>query len=313
MSDATSHEAPIAFAGGTLDRADPVRTDPARLAAAWADPRARVLLLDGLDPMIEGPMVEGPMVEGPMIEGEDRLATGPVAPGAVLAGHVLLGLDGEGAPVFVSLDMATPEEPPSFPPKVWSLVPLLGSADAALFGTARSLVDWHARHPFCARCGQPTVPAKAGWSRQCGACAAEHFPRVDPVVIMLAEHEGRVLIGRNPRFPPRRFSALAGFVEPGETIEEAVRRELFEEAGVRAGRVDYLMSQPWPFPSQLMIACMAQAQSDAITLDTNELAEAMWVDRETVRQAFDDPDHAPFLPPSTIAIAHHMLRAWLAL
>jgi NAD+ diphosphatase len=287
----------IAFAGGLLDRADPVRTDPEKLAAAWAHPRARLLHLDGLDPLVDG---------------ENRLVTGPVPHGAALEGHVLLGLDDEGAPWFVSLDVASPEEPPSFPPKVWTIVPLLGAGEAALFGTARSLVDWHRRHPFCACCGSATAPAKAGWSRKCPACGAEHFPRVDPVVIMLAEFEGRVLIGRNPRFPPRRFSALAGFVEPGETVEEAVRRELFEEAGVRAGRVDYLMSQPWPFPSQLMIACMAQVDSDAILLDTNEIAEAMWVSREEVACAFDDPDNALFLPPSDIAIAHHMLKVWLA-
>jgi NAD+ diphosphatase len=297
MSETMASPVILAFTGGALDRADPVRTDADKLAAAWSHPQARILALDGLDPMVDG---------------DNRLMSAPVPEDAALAGHVLLGLDAAGAPWFVALDQPLSDEPPSFPPKVWSIVPLLGPAQAAIFGTARSLVDWHKRHPFCACCGSPTDPVKAGWSRKCPNCGAEHFPRVDPVVIMLAEYEGKVLVGRNPRFPPRRFSALAGFVEPGETIEEAVGRELFEEAGVHTGRIDYLMSQPWPFPSQLMIACIAQAESDALSLDTNEIAEAIWVTRDQVRQAFADPDNAAFLPPSEIAVAHHMLKAWLA-
>ena len=182
--------------------------------------------------------------------------------------------------MFISLIVEKKDEPPVFPPKVWQIVPLLSHAEAALYGGARSLVDWHDRHQHCARCGAQTHAVKAGWSRQCGTCSAEHFPRTDPVVIMLAEYEGKVLIARGIRFPPGRFSALAGFVEPGETIEEAVRREIWEECGVRTGRVDYLFSQPWPFPSQLMIACVAQALGDELTLDTQEIAEAMWVSRE---------------------------------
>jgi NAD+ diphosphatase len=203
------------------------------------------------------------------------------------------------------------ELPPTFPPRVWQIAALLQADELAIYGAARSLADWHQRHQFCAKCGHPTAPIKVGWARQCGACATEHFPRTDPVVIMLAEYEGKVLVGRNGRFPPRRFSALAGFIEPGETIEEAVRRELFEEAGIRVGRVDYLMSQPWPFPSQLMIACVAQAENDALTLDATEIVEAMWVSRADVVKAFAEDDDALFLPPSGIAVAHHMLKLWL--
>src|SRR5690606_10104640 len=211
---------------------------------------------------------------------------GPVRPAAALADLGRLGRRDDGTPVFVSLHMARSGEPPSHPspnalPKVWQTVPLLTPEEAALYGGARSLVDWHDRHPFCARCGAPTLPVKAGWARQCGACQTEHFPRTDPVVIMLAEYEDKVLVGRGIRFPPGRFSALAGFVEPGESFEEAVRRELWEEAGIRIGRVDYLMSQPWPFPSQLMIACMAQALGDELTLDVEEVPEAMWVTRQS--------------------------------
>jgi NAD+ diphosphatase len=292
-----SGASPIAFAGGPLDRADQVRADPEQLAVIWADPRARIVVLDGLDPV---------PAEGGMLE------TMPIGPDAQVVDHALLGLRPDGSPLFVSLlPYPASEQAPTFPPRVWQLAALLQAEELAIYGGARSLADWHHRHQFCAKCGQPTAAIKAGWARRCGACAAEHFPRTDPVVIMLAEYEGKVLVGRNGRFPPRRFSALAGFVEPGETIEEAVRRELFEEAGVRVGRVDYLMSQPWPFPSQLMIACVAQAENDDLTLDTAEIVEAMWVSRAEVVKAFAEDEDALFLPPSGIAVAHHMLKLWL--
>ena len=299
MSEAIdrSEAVPIAFSGGPLDRVDQIRADPERLAETWVDPRSRIIVLDGLDPV---------PAEGGLLE------TTPVAEGARPIDHALLGLRPDGSPLFVSLlPYPASEQAPTFPPRVWQIAALLQAEELAIYGGARSLADWHHRHQFCAKCGQPTAPIKAGWARRCGACAAEHFPRTDPVVIMLAEYEGKVLVGRNERFPPRRFSALAGFVEPGETIEEAVRRELFEEAGIRVGRVDYLMSQPWPFPSQLMIACVAQAEDDALTLDTNEIAEAMWVSRADVIKAFAEDEDALFLPPSPIAVARHMLEAWL--
>ena len=288
--------APIAFAGGPLDRVDQIRIDPDMLAAVWSEPRARIVILDGLDPMVGEPGL---------------LAVAPVSPGAVLGDHALLGVRPDGTPLFVSLLPTEPTAPPTFPPKVWQMAALLQAGELAIYGGARSLADWHQRHQFCAKCGAPTAPVKGGWARQCGTCGTEHFPRTDPVVIMLAEYEERVLIGRNGRFPPGRFSALAGFVEPGETIEEAVRRELWEEAGIRTGRVDYLMSQPWPFPSQLMIACIAQAEDDALTLDIAEIAEAMWVSREDVRRALAEEEGALFLPPSPIAVARYMLEHWL--
>ena len=297
MSKTEPAQAPlIPFTGGPLDRVDQVRVDPAQLAAAWADPRARIVQLDGLDPVLSA---------------GGTLATIPAPAEAALADHALLGIRPDGAPLFASLRVTPPSEPPAVPPRVWQIAAEMQAEDLAIYGGARSLVAWHQRHRFCANCGQPTVPVKGGWSRRCEACATEHFPRTDPVVIMLAEYEGKVLIARSPRFPPGRFSALAGFVEPGESFEEAVRRELWEETGIRIGRVDYLMSQPWPFPSQLMIACMAQALDDALTLDLTEVAEAMWVSRADVAKAFAGDADARFLPPTRIAVAHHMLKHWL--
>ncbi|MGK2908618.1 MAG: NAD(+) diphosphatase [Sphingobium sp.] len=294
------------FVGGTLDRADNVRNDPALVAQAFADPRARLLLLDGLHPRADG----------------TKLETGAIPPGANLSEFALLGV-GEDGPLFVWLDPASGYAA-RFAPEVWNIAGLLAPDQLALYGTARSVVDWHARHSFCANCGTPTAPIKAGWARRCPAgavsgseseprgCGAEHFPRVDPVTIMLAEHGGRVLVGRQPRFPAGRYSALAGFVEPGETIEEAVARELWEEAGIVVDDVRYAMSQPWPFPSSLMIACVAKARSDVLTIDTTELEDAMWVDADGVRAAMAGEPDAPFIAPPEMAVAHHLFKFWLA-
>ena len=182
-------------------------------------------------------------------------------------------------------------------------------------GGARALVDWHARHRFCARCGAGTVLAKGGWQRNCGSCKAEHFPRVDPVTIMLVEHDNSILLGRQPRFPEGNYSALAGFVEPGETIEEAVAREVFEEAGVRVRDVTYVMCQPWPFPSSLMIGCHAFADDPAVTVDTNELEDACWFTRAQVEDAMRAAQAGgrgeAFGAPPPFAVAHHLLNWWV--
>jgi NAD+ diphosphatase len=185
--------------------------------------------------------------------------------------------------------------------------------DAAIWGTARSLNEWHNRHGFCGRCGAPTAPFRGGWGRRCSQCRLEHFPRVDPVVIMLAEHEGKVFLGRQPQYPAGRYSALAGFVEPGESIEEAVARELMEEAGLRVTDVRYVASQPWPFPGSLMIACTAKASNGEITLDTNELEDGFWADRPAIAAALADDPTASFKAPPAYAIAHSLLHHWLNL
>ncbi|WOI56778.1 NAD(+) diphosphatase [Palleronia sp. LCG004] len=182
---------------------------------------------------------------------------------------------------------------------------------AELAATTRGLLEWHRTHPFCARCGERSVPACAGWQRDCPACGAHHFPRTDPVAIMLVTHGNDLLLGRSPGWPDRMYSLLAGFVEPGETLEAAVRREVFEEARVRVGHVDYLASQPWPFPASLMLGCHGHATSREITVDENEIESARWVPREEVARAFagDHPEIAAARPG---AIAHFLIRNWLA-
>jgi NAD+ diphosphatase len=282
------------FTGGTLDRADRVRHEPALLRAAEADPRARLLVLNGLDPELDA---------------ADRLVW--TALDAAEGERLFLGFD-QGVPLFAAAPPHGQPFPGARSPALFAMLDRFHAGDAPLYAAARSLVDWHGRHGYCAVCGTPTAIFRAGWARQCPACHAEHFPRVDPVVIMLAESGDKVLLGRQPPWPQGRYSALAGFLEVGESIEEAVRRETLEEAGIRVGAVRYVASQPWPFPSSLMIACIGEAENDDITIDVHELEDARWFTRDEVRLALArDPD-APFGAAPPYAIAHTLLTAWVA-
>ncbi len=292
---------PIAFAGSGLDRSDHLRGDPEAVARLM-DRNARLLLLDGLEPRLDA---------------GGALVWGTLADANADAELVFLGLAEDGHARFVAAPPAGAANvsPPN--PRLWQAMASLSSADLAVYGAARSLAGWHARHRFCAVCGHPTALAKAGWQRNCTreTCRAEHFPRTDPVVIMLVEHDGQLLLGRQPRFPPKRFSALAGFVEPGESLEEAVAREVFEEAGVRVSEVSYVASQPWPFPSSLMIGCHALATSAAVTIDGNELDDARWFTRRQVAEAMAAGDRGEtgeaFGAPPRHAIAWHLVDWWL--
>ena len=187
----------------------------------------------------------------------------------------------------------------------------LSPRDAELAATGRALFEWHASHGFCARCGAKSEMVQAGWQRTCPACGRHHFPRTDPVVIMLITHGNSVLIGRSPGWPEGMYSLLAGFVEPGETLEAAVRRETFEEAGIPVGPVSYLASQPWPFPASLMMGCRGEATSTEITVDPNELEDAIWVTRERMATVFAGED-SDILPARKGAIAHFLIENWLA-
>ncbi|MCC2601239.1 NAD(+) diphosphatase [Sphingopyxis yananensis] len=287
---------PLGFTGAWLDRADQLRADDAALAQAQADPRARCLAMHGVDFI---PAEGG----GLLWEAIDPMDDRPL---------LLLGRDERGIGYFVR-EAVPSRRVDARSRTIMRFLPSLSDQDLAVYGGARSLVDWHARHRFCASCGGETLVFRAGWGRKCGACDAEHFPRVDPVVIMLAEHQGKVLVARQPGFPPAFFSALAGFVEPGESIEEAVARELFEEAGIRVRDIRYIASQPWPFPSSLMMACMAVTDDPTLTLDETELEAAMWVDKADVRAALSGDMNAPFVAPPLLAIARHLLAHWVGL
>lgn len=188
---------------------------------------------------------------------------------------------------------------------------LVPESELGLLALAKSLLSWHARHGFCANCGAPTRLSASGFRRDCDACGAQHFPRTDPVVIMLVTHGSRCLLGRQARFPTGNYSCLAGFVEPGETVEDAVRRETFEEAGVRVGAVRYALSQPWPFPSSLMLGCVGEALGDALTVDRDELEDARWFDRDELRLMLADTHPQGLRVPPPVAIAHHLVRRFV--
>src|SRR5271167_4139989 len=301
----------IPFAGNPLNRASEKRTDANWIESKRRDLSSLVLPMWRLEPFLLGPEKSGPPIELDLLRPgiADSLA-GAGAP------CIFLGLDGDRA-VF-TLDVSEAGDPANVGPLAglgyFRDARVAGSIvsikDSAIIAQAKAMIDWHRRHGFCPGCGAPTKIMDAGYRRLCGSCNAEHFPRVDPVVIMLATEGEACLVGRGKQFPPGMFSALAGFVEPGETIEEAVRRELMEEASVRVGEVTYYATQPWPFPSSLMIGCFAKAESRAVKADENELAEVRWIERSVARELVQGQRVDGVLVPPPIAIAHHLIKTW---
>ena len=191
-----------------------------------------------------------------------------------------------------------------------SIAGQITQAEATIVAAAKGVIGWHRIHPFCARCGSATLPEDAGWRRKCATCGALHFPRTDPVVIMLVTRGDKVLLGRQSVWPPGLYSLLAGFMEPGETIGDAVRRETLEEASIRVGRVRFLASQPWPFPASLMLGCWGEALNEEIVIDA-EIEDACWVSRAEMALAFNG-EHPRFAAPRPDSIARWILTAWVA-
>jgi NAD+ diphosphatase len=309
----SSSRLPIGFSGNPLDRASALRTDAPRIAQMLRGTRALIAPLWQLKPFFRLTRDETEPLSAAFLSWAAVDALSLADPTIVF-----LGLKGDTP--FFALDVSALEEPEAKGPLagLGRFVDLrmgastLAADEAAILAQAKALIDWHARHKFCANCGAPTAPADAGYRRICAACKAEHFPRTDPVVIMLAARNGRALLGRGARFPGHMFSTLAGFVEPGETIEEAVRREVQEETSIAVGRVRYVATQPWPFPSSLMIGCLAEALSDLIEVDGSELAEARWVTREELKAALERPEGTETLRvPPPFAIAHQLMRVWV--
>ena len=291
------------FAGNPLDRASERRRDSEWIGSLLDDPAARILPLFELRPATRG--LGTPALDWQPVDSWREA----IEHGATL---IFLGL-GDRVPYF-AID-AGPAGGEAEPFDARTLAPLLPGGEAAILAEARSLIDWHARHRFCAQCGSPTRVVSAGWVRRCPECKASHYPRSDPVTIMLAVRGERALLGRNRRRPGNRFSCLAGFMEPGETFEEAVRREVLEESGIRVGRVRYLACQPWPFPSSLMTGFLCEALTEEITVDPEELAEARWFSRDEIRAMVERAARGPDDPtqvslPGPVAIAHQICRRW---
>jgi NAD+ diphosphatase len=300
----------IPFSGSPLNRASEKRTDANWIESKRREPSSLVLPMRRLEPFLLGAEKQEPPIELGLLRTEvaDSIAGAD-------ARWIFLGLDGDTA-VF-ALDVTSADDA-----QIGALAGLgyfrdarvagqmVSMEHAAIIAQAKAMIDWHQRHGFCPGCGAPTKVMDAGYRRLCGKCNAEHFPRVDPVVIMLATHGDACLVGRGKQFPPGMFSALAGFVEPGETIEEAVRRELMEEASVKVGEVTYYATQPWPFPSSLMIGCFAKAESREVKADETELAEVRWLERRIVRELIEGKQVDGVRVPPPIAIAYHLIRTW---
>lgn len=293
----------MGFTGNRIDRQAEKRSDHA-VGEALSDPTARLIFTTA----------------GRMLL---RLSDGALDPyfgtvdierfGADAAQAVLLGTGADGPVLALAVEIDLAELPDGIKAIDYRSINVQGLLDAQGLGAlaqGAALLAWHSTHRYCGRCGHETRIAAGGYKRVCPNCAAEHFPRTDPVAIMLAVTRDRCLLGRGKQFGPGMYSALAGFIEPGETIEDAVRRETLEEAGIRLGRVVYYASQPWPFPYSLMIGCFGEALNEEIHADPDELEDCRWFSREEVFLALEakHPDGI-FVPPRA-AIAHHLIRTW---
>lgn len=306
----TMHHIPAQTA---MNRMGEKRRDREWLAALRISPEARyVLLIDLKFAIVSHPGQTNARLR--MVSAKD-LADLPVN----LAEAYFLGVGDDGAPVFAlalsPLDATRlPGGAEAFAPLVDLRTLALGTdmpaAELSLGAQARALACWHATHRCCGRCGGRTEPRDGGWRRDCWACGQTHFPRSDPAVIMLVTRDEQCLLGHDPRLPENMYSVLAGFVEPGDDIETAVRREIMEETGVRIGRVGYVASQPWPFPHSLMIGCWAEALTAELTLDPFEIADARWFGREEVRQMLQRRHRLGHLVPPPLSISHTLIRAF---
>ncbi len=295
---------PNAYTGSPLDRSADRRDDAAWIAERRADPstlfapvwRAKTLVAGG----------DEPCAVFPSGAAADRLRD-EAFPWAFLGRK-------DGAALF-AVDVGALDDPAPFVSKpgtrfedLRALAGRLPAADAAILANARALMHWRARHRFCGVCGAACEPRSAGYAQTCTACGTTHFPRTDPAVIMLVHREGRALLGHSQRFPnSTMYSTLAGFVEPGESLEEAVAREVMEEVGVPVGAVEYHSSQPWPFPANLMLGFFAEGLADAITLQEDELVDARWFSRDQLL----DPDAHGFQLPRRDSIARRLIEDWM--
>ncbi|WP_340107903.1 NAD(+) diphosphatase [Pikeienuella sp. HZG-20] len=309
-------ESEVTFAGSFLDRADRLRRDEADIARRLADPASRVSPLWRGKPLFD--MTEaGPRLAW-LSAAEPLVVDCPEAP-------IFMGIDEAGVSYFTAdvSHIAPPDEKPasfvdrrtldlSATRKFIDLRAIMGDIDhrdAGIAAAAKGIFEWRTTNGFCASCGGKNVASHAGWRFDCPDCGRQHFPRTDPVVIMLILDGDRVLLGRQAVWPERMYSLLAGFMEPGETVEEAVRREVMEETDIRVGEVRYVTSQPWPFPASLMIGCVGRAESTKITADIHEMEDAMWVSKAEIVEALAGRSDR-IAPARKGAVAQVILKCW---
>lgn len=309
-------ESSVTFAGSFLDRADRLRGDDAEIARRLADPASRVT------PYWMGKPLFDLMEEGPRLtwlSAQDEIVANGPPP-------IFMGLDENNVAHFAvdASYIAPPDEKPAeFVDKrtldlsetrkfidLRAIMAEIDHGDAGIAAAAKGIFEWRATHGFCANCGAKNEVSFAGWRMDCKTCDRQHFPRTDPVVIMLILHGDRVLLGRQAIWPEKMYSLLAGFMEPGETVEEAVRREVSEEAGVPVGDIRYVTSQPWPFPASLMIGCAGRALSDEISIDEREIEDAIWVPRDEVAAALIG-ENERIAPARKGAVAQVILKSWV--
>ena len=283
------HSPVLAFLGNSLDRCANHRTDQEWLGRLLRHPSTRHIHMNGDRAVIV----------------DEKLQIFRQANSNEM---VLLGVDENGRGWFAS---STTSEENLLDLRSLAVAGVLPQGELAILAQARSLLHWHTRHGFCANCGTQTEMRDAGYRRHCGACTTDHFPRTDPVIIIAVRHGSRMLLGRQSAWPEGMYSTLAGFMEPGETIEEAARREVFEEAGVRVGEIKFHSNQPWPFPSSLMIGLIGQALTDDIVIDPKELETARWFKEAEVRSMLEGTHAQGLKAPLPLAIAHHLIRACL--
>jgi NAD+ diphosphatase len=297
----------LGYTDSRLERAAELRTDDAALGQLAADARAGAYVIGGDLIVIK----QGSPLNDPLFTMAEARALGPVTE-TVFLGHLGgAGRFGFGIQPAAAEALKTRAE---FLVTDLRSIAVQGLVDAdhlPPIAEAKAVLHWHLRHRFCPNCGVATQVVDGGWKRNCPSCKTEHFPRTDPVVIMLPIAGERCLLGRSPRFAPTMWSCLAGFLEPGESIEDAVHRETREEAGIACGRVVYFASQPWPFPSSLMIGCHAEAVTHEIVVDRQELEDARWFSRDEVATMLMRKHSDGLTTPPPVAIAHHIIRAWV--
>jgi NAD+ diphosphatase len=298
----------LGYTSSLLDRMAPRRDDAAAIKELYAHPQAGVHVIGGELIVLKSAGDPAGEIHNALFSPAEAHALGAVRESVFLGAVKDVPRFGFSLDPLAAEALKTRDDLKVTDLRSIAVQGLVAAEDLPPLAEAKALLGWHARHRFCSNCGSPTQLVQAGWRRDCPVCKAQHFPRTDPVVIMMVIDGERCVLGRSQRFAPTMWSCLAGFIEPGETIEEAVRREVHEEVAIACGKVRYFVSQPWPFPSSLMIGCHAQALSEDILIDRQEIEAARWFERAELATMLQRKHKDGLTTPPPVAIAHHLIR-----